>query len=111
MYEGGCFCGAVRYQASGTVWAQTNCHCEICRRTSGAPLVTWFTVQTANFRITSGTPASFESSEHAVRTFCSRCGMPLTFRSINSPAEIDVTVCSLDEPERVPPKDHTWTRS
>jgi len=25
--------------------------------------------------------------------------------------EIDVTTCTLDEPERLPPEDHTWTRS
>jgi hypothetical protein len=27
------------------------------------------------------------------------------------PSEIDVTLCSLDNPEAVLPKDHTWTRS
>jgi hypothetical protein len=111
MYEGGCFCGAVRYQSNGPVSAETNCHCKVCRRTSGAPFVAWFTVPTSSFHITLGAPASFQSSEHAVRTFCARCGTPLTFRSLTSPAEIDVTTCSLDEPERVPPKDHTWTKS
>ena len=111
MYEGGCFCGAVRYKLSGPVSAETNCHCNICRRTSGAPFVAWFTVPTSSFHIVSGAPASFESSGHAVRTFCSLCGTALTFRSLKSPEEIDVTTCSSDDPERVPPRDHTWTES
>jgi hypothetical protein len=44
---------------------ETNCHCTICRRTSGAPFVTWFTVAETAFRITSGKPASFRSSDYS----------------------------------------------
>ena len=111
MHTGGCFCGAVRYETAGLASLETNCHCTACRRTSGAPFVAWFTVPETTFRFTSGTPSSFPSSEHAARTFCSRCGTPLTFKSAQSPGEIDITTCSLDDPERVPPRDHTWTRS
>jgi hypothetical protein len=107
MLAGGCFCGFVRYQTEGTPSQETNCHCSICRRTSGAPFVTWFTVPRVDFRFVAGEPASFRSSDHGMRTFCLRCGTPLTFRSSRFPDEIDVTSCSLDEPERVPPKDHT----
>ena len=111
MIEGGCFCGFVRYRAGGSPFYETNCHCSICRRTSGAPFVTWFSVPQSDFAFTKGAPSSFQSSERGTRTFCSRCGTPLTFRSTNSPAEVDVTTCSLDNPERLPPKDHTRTSS
>lgn len=111
MIEGGCFCGFVRYQAGGTASLETNCHCSICRRTSGAPFVAWFTVPSTGFRFTSGQPTSFRSSEHGARTFCPRCGTPLTFRSSRSPTEMDVTTCSLENPELLPPKDHTRTSS
>lgn len=107
--EGGCFCGFVRYRVDGPVSHETNCHCSICRRTSAAPFVTWFTVRHGDFAVTAGQPASFRSSEHGTRTFCPRCGTPLTFRSAHAPEELDVTTCSLDEPERLPPKDHTRT--
>ena len=40
MLEGACFCGFIRYQARGTPSNETNCHCSICRRSSGAPYVT-----------------------------------------------------------------------
>jgi hypothetical protein len=111
MLEGGCFCGFVRYRAGAAASHETNCHCTICRRTSGAPFVTWFSVPAADFAFGAGSPASFRSSEHGSRTFCPRCGTPLTFRSSRTPDEIDVTTCSLDDPERLPPRDHTRTSS
>lgn len=76
---------------------------------SGAPFVAWFTVRTADFAFVSGEPASFRSSGHGTRAFCPRCGTPLTFQSTRTPDEIDVTTCSLDDPEHVPPRDHTQT--
>lgn len=45
------------------------------------------------------------------RSFCPRCGTQLSFESSRAPAEIDVTTCSLDRPELVPPRDHTRTSS
>jgi hypothetical protein len=111
MLEGGCFCGSVRYRVSGAPAHETFCHCTICRRASGAPCVAWFTVPAGAFAVVAGAPASFASSEHATRTFCPRCGTPLTFRSSRSPDEIDVTIGSLDDPERVPPRDHTHASS
>lgn len=109
MMEGGCFCGFVRYRCDGAPSHETICHCGICRRASGAPFVAWFTVPVSQCTFTAGAPSSFDSSEHGTRTFCPRCGTPLTFRSAHAPGEIDVTTCSLDDPESLPPKDHTHT--
>ena len=111
MLKGGCFCGWVRYEAGDTPTQAIACHCSICRRTSAAPFVAWFTVAPQSFRIVSGQPKSFRSSDHATRTFCPSCGTPLTFQSTHHPDEIDVTTCSLDDPEQVPPKSHTWRAS
>ena len=111
MREGGCFCGFVRYRVEGPFTHETSCHCTICRRTSGAPFVSWFSVPASGYRLLRGEPAHFRSSDHATRSFCPRCGTPLCFRSRRSPDEIDVTTCSLDDPERLPPRDHTHARS
>lgn len=109
--KGHCQCGAVRYETNGMPHSQTNCHCSICRRSSGAPFVAWFTVPTSDFRFLVGTPARFASSQHGTRSFCASCGTPLTFQSSALPDEIDVTICSLDDPNDVTPRDHTHTRS
>jgi hypothetical protein len=111
MLTGGCFCGHVRYELDAVPSKQTNCHCTTCRRTSGAPFVAWFTVPAQVFRIHCGAPARFSSSAEGERTFCPRCGTALTFQSRHYPGEVDITTCSLDDPEAVPPRDHTYVRS
>jgi hypothetical protein len=111
MLRGGCFCGDVRYEADGTPFDETNCHCSICRRTTGAPFVAWFSVGRTAFRFVSGTPVRFNSTDKGVRSFCPRCGTQLTFEHRDTPDEIDVTTGSLDDPESVPPRDHTRTSS
>ena len=111
MLRGGCFCGDIRYEAGGTPFNETNCHCSICRRTTGAPFVTWFSVERSQFRFVAGTPALFNSTDKGARHFCPRCGTQLTFEHRDAPGEVDVTTASLDDPESVPPRDHTRTSS
>jgi hypothetical protein len=111
MLKGGCFCGDIRYEADGETFHRTNCHCATCRRTTGAPFVAWFSVARTGFRFTQGYPTRFKSSSHGTRTFCPRCGSQLTFSSEDAQDEIDVTTCTLDNPEEVPPTDHTFTGS
>ncbi len=107
MLKGHCLCGAVRYEETARRTLGTVCHCSLCRRAAGSPMVGWFTVPRGAYRIVSGTPVSYRSSLHAVRTFCGTCGTPLTFESARFPDETDVTIGSLDDPEQVPPRDHT----
>jgi hypothetical protein len=111
LLEGGCLCGHVRYEAGGAPFHSTVCHCSMCRRAAGAPMVAWFTVPRAEFRLVLGAPARFASSDRATRTFCPRCGTPLTFEADEYPDEIDVTTASLDDPEAMPPRDHTHTET
>jgi hypothetical protein len=111
MLRGGCFCGHVRYEGEGTPFHPTLCHCADCRRIAGAPVVAWFSLPSGGFHFTAGQPSCFASSEKARRCFCPRCGTPLTFQDTGLPDEIDITTASLDDPELVPPGDHTRTRS
>jgi hypothetical protein len=109
MLKGHCLCGAVRYETDGAVTNETVCHCTMCRRAAGSPMVGWFTVPRGSYHVVAGTPARYRSSENVVRTFCVTCGTPLTFESNSHPDETDVTTCSLDDPEQAPPRDHTRT--
>jgi hypothetical protein len=109
MLMGGCLCGQIRYEAGGKPFHATVCHCAMCRRAAGAPMVAWFSVPRAEYRIVRGEPARFAWSERVIRSFCSRCGTSLTFETAEYPDEIDITTASLDDPEAVPPRDHTRT--
>lgn len=106
---GGCYCGAVRYAAAEQAFHQTICHCPTCRRVSGAPHVAWFSVARAAYRVTAGTPAQFASSPGVMRSFCGACGTPLSYARSDCPEEIDITTCSLDQPEALAPQDHTFS--
>jgi hypothetical protein len=107
--RGGCLCGAVRYAAQGRTSHPTLCHCRSCRRAAGSPAVAWFTVARTGLSFERGAPVRFHSSPHVTRGFCGVCGTPLTYEHEAHPDEVDVTTASLDEPDRVPPADHTWT--
>jgi hypothetical protein len=111
MLRGGCFCGAVRYEATGAPFHETNCHCSICRRTTGAPYVAWFSIPVAEFRIVKGEPTRFKSSASGVRSFCATCGTQIPFQHVDFRHEIDLTTASLDHPEQVPPHDNTRVSS
>ena len=108
MLQGGCFCGAIRYETRGATHHESICHCTMCRRAAGAPLVAWFSVPRPELRILTGTPRWFRSSEHAERGFCPTCGTQLFFRSDRHPEEIDLTTASLDDPALVPPRDQIY---
>jgi hypothetical protein len=108
---GGCYCRAVRYEAGGEPFERALCHCTMCRGTTGAPAVAWFTVMRSDFRFTAGEPTPFSSSPQAERTFCQTCGTQLTFAHADYGDRIDITAASLDDPERAPPREHIWTRS
>jgi hypothetical protein len=101
--EGGCFCGQVRYRATGELLHSTVCHCADCRRAAGAQAVAWITVPVESFSFTAGEPVRFGSSPPVVRTFCGRCGTSLTYQHDDRPNEIDITTGSLDDPEAFPP--------
>jgi hypothetical protein len=109
MRTGGCYCGYIRYEAGGEPFHETVCHCTICRRSTGGACVAWFSVPRVEFKVTTGHPATFNSTEHGTRSFCPQCGTQLTFEDARFPDELDITTTSLDEPEQVPPKDHTQT--
>ena len=109
--EGGCYCGLVRYQISGKPMGVVHCHCGMCRRSAGAPVVTWLLVKRDNFHWIRMQPVFFSSSSRAERSFCDRCGTSLTFQYKARRDAIDVTASSLDEPEQITPQSHVYTES
>jgi hypothetical protein len=111
VHEGGCLCGAVRYRAETGPVNVNHCHCRMCQRASGAPVVTWATFPVAKFKWTKGAPTIRRSSDIAVRGFCSACGTALLWQSDAHPDLIDITAGSLDRPETIAPQEHLWTES
>ena len=108
MLTGRCCCGAVRYECGAPLYPATLCHCESCRRIAGAHVIAWLTVSEAQFRFTALAPLEFQSSPSVRRTFCGRCGTPLTYRRDGRAGEVDVTLATLDDASHQAPIDHIW---
>jgi hypothetical protein len=56
----------------------------------------------------SGALSEYRSSPRALRGFCAVCGTSLTYRNELRPAEIDVTLATLDDAALFAPQMHVW---
>lgn len=77
--KGRCLCGSVTCTAAEADTHVGACHCDMCRRWGGGPLLA---VECgAEVRFDGGEHITvFDSSEWAERGFCSRCGTHLFYR-------------------------------
>jgi len=109
--EGGCLCGALRYRVAGPLVDAGYCHCRLCQRASGAPVVAWFTVAVGAFTWQLGSPRIYRSSALYQRESCAVCASQIGFRRIHEPRFVDLTIASLDEPGDLVPEYHIWRMS
>ena len=98
--EGGCYCGALRYQAEGDPLFKAQCHCRECQYISGGSVNVTIAMPEAGFRYTKGSPKRFERSDlenPVVREFCGTCGTHTVSRPKGMPAAL-LKVGTLDDP-------------
>ena len=100
---GGCQCGAVRYVLLEEPSGSHICHCRMCQKAFGSFFAPLTSVSLEKFELTRGALSIFKSSDPTERGFCRNCGTPLTIHDVGSP-RIEVSIGSLDEPEKVEPK-------
>lgn len=105
---GGCLCGAVRFRVSGTPIYVAHCHCGMCRKASGAPVVTFARFPLGGFAFTKGKPKTYRSSRKNRRGFCAKCGAQLCFIAGDKPESIGLNVGCLDAPEKLTPTSHIY---
>lgn len=108
VLPGECSCGAVRFEAKPPSRFVAHCHCENCRRAHGAGVVTWAGFPEARFELVRGADdvADHVTETGATRSFCRRCGTPLTYRSPRWEGEVHVAVGALLEAPDRPPAAH-----
>jgi hypothetical protein len=109
-FEGGCLCGAVRYRATSPPIRGVICHCSMCRRHSGAPILAFVHFRIEDFTWIRGEPTRYRSSEFAERGFCLTCGSTISMHETVLADRVQIAVGSLDEPQRVRIDDHVWTQ-
>ncbi len=110
MNSGGCYCGAVRYQASGPLTAVTYCHCSKCRRWHGH-FGAYTAVDREEFRLTEARGLKWHTVSPTVkRGFCVECGSSVLFDETPSP-KMSICAGTLDAPTGIREKAHIYAAS
>ncbi len=114
-HAGGCLCGDVRYEVSGSSIWKSICYCESCTRAAGAQATAWAGFERSMFRLLKGRVEIYESSPGVLRGFCRRCGTSLTYQKDPKALEgalddLYVLTRTLDDPSAYPPDEHVHYR-
>jgi hypothetical protein len=83
-----------------------HCHCESCRRQSGAGVVSWLDLPREGFRWTGAEPVAYASSPGVTRRFCGTCGSPLSYETDAIPDEVHVMAAHLEDDAGFAPTAH-----
>ena len=114
-FEGGCFCGAVRFAMRGRPMFIHACHCKDCRRQSGGPFVINGLIEADRISLSEGAPAcrtlATDSGYPHDLFVCADCGSPLWSDYGRRGWMLFVRLAALDAPERFTPDVHIYTVS
>ena len=103
LMEGGCLCGAVRYEVSSKPKRLTVCHCRFCQRATGSAYMAEPIFDRDDLTIIKGAAKTYEhlsegSGKRVYVHFCDTCGTKL-FLSFERFAEsIGVYAGTFDDP-------------
>jgi hypothetical protein len=111
MIRGCCLCGGIRFETDAAR-SLTHCHCNNCRKLSGAAFASYVHVDTDKFRFISGEELiqRFESAPGSFRNFCRVCsstvpGKAAYLTTVSIPAGL------FDDDPGVRPKLHVFVSS
>jgi hypothetical protein len=96
--EGGCLCGAVRYQITAPFSSARYCHCTHCQRRTGTASSANGLIPRAGFALLQGQEQlrAFQPPEGVPKLFCTTCGSALFSGEPFSDAEVVVRLGTLD---------------
>lgn len=84
---GRCMCGEVKFKAKGKPKWVLWCHCQSCRRHTGAPASAYASFDDTSVEVLQGEMTYFCSSPGVLRGFCAKCGSTLTCSNARLPGE------------------------
>lgn len=103
IYEGRCLCGDIHFRATGKPKWVLWCHCQSCRRHSGAPASVFVAFADNAVSLTRGAIATYESSPGVERGFCARCGSTLTCSNPKLPGETHFHIGAFERAAELAP--------
>ena len=110
--KGGCLCGAITYEVSSDPIDMWNCHCDDCRKVTGASFSTNIIVKFEDLTVTKGTPSTYphtaDNGNIKTYEFCSECGSLLFSNNSGRPEISVVRVGCIDDASFVRPSGNLY---
>ena len=110
--QGGCACGAVRFESSELPVTTRVCWCRVCQYLGAGSGTVNAMFKSAGFTVRGSTSSHrfvADSGNVIHREFCGVCGTSLFSRAEVRPQIVGVRVGALDDPELAPPEMTIWT--
>jgi len=98
---GGCYCGGLRYEATGDAIFKGQCHCRECQYISGGNPNVVMAMPESGFSYTKGSPKQYRRSDLAkpvTREFCAECGTHILAKTSALPGALVIKVGTFDDP-------------
>jgi hypothetical protein len=115
MFEGGCFCGNVRYRLKRRPMFVNCCHCTDCQIQTGGAFAINALIEASEVEILSGRPKAFSMKTESGRPHdihrCPDCGVAVWSDYGRRGWMIFIRVSTLDRPHDIVPDAHIFARS
>ncbi|MGI9507890.1 MAG: GFA family protein [Geminicoccaceae bacterium] len=111
-FQGGCLCGAVRYEGSDPKGGG-HCHCIDCRKSSGTGHCSHMAVAESSFQVTGEVrfyDAPTDAGNTVSRGFCPTCGSAIYSTNSSTQGMVFVRASSLDDPDVFTPRMVVYTK-
>ena len=114
--DGGCHCGAVRYQAGINPDRVVICHCTDCQIVSGSAFRTVVQAKAEDFKLLQGSPKIYiktgESGNRRALAFCADCGSHVYATNAEPPHDLyGLRVGTIDQRAQLRPALQVWCQS
>lgn len=111
-HQGGCLCGQVRYRLDARPLAMNACHCNDCKKLSGATNLLMLIVLRADFHLLGGELHRYRKLADSGRQVdivrCAICGTRLWHEPLSLPQQMFLAAGTLDDSSWVVPTSHIW---
>ena len=99
-HQGGCLCGAVRYEVKGPSLVVAHCHCDACQRASGAGHSTGAMFSLEGFQLMGDVKEykyEADNGHEVTRAFCPTCGSPIFGKNSGMEGYLTITLGTVDD--------------
>ena len=104
VHQGGCLCGAIRYEVEDNPLRVTICHCKFCQRATGSAYMVEPIFPLDRFRLLQGSPTVYSqrsagSGKLVHMHFCAACGTKIRVTFERFAEHCGVYAGTFDDPD------------